>query len=254
MKRLFLVLFLMFSLVDSVDSISLIGSGIETAAAICPDWGTYGTADGNILFAWDGSHTSGQGYACKHDESAVEGTNTGGGFTGSGAATTWDYDEADDRLRWEITASEIDHDQAGGITIWIEYTIADDGTPNDCTLLEFYGDEDNYIALVPQDDNSLTSWYKGNAIAQSSPDASTITRDGTTWNTIAGSWKVAEADIDHSADGDGVAWSDDDDDLIAWVVPEDYILLGNLDRAGTTEDISIRKFVVIAGYKKACPW
>lgn len=263
MKRQFLALLLLMCLVipgSSLAWMNLIrmGSGVEEAAADCPEWGTYGTGTGEILFAWDGSHPSGQDYGCDHTETGVDGTCYDGGvedadcsemLSGSGSDTVFDYENADDSLRWSL--SNFDSDDP--ITVCLEIYTAD--CPGNNGLMEILGDSATYFTMTlkgleyiqidAKDDATWSDSFTNNtAVSQS------------TWTDVCITFYDNDGnDIGATEDGDWTGNVADNDTIAVWDTESvDTVMIGNLWPQGQTVSIDIRRLVIIMGFAEAVPW
>jgi len=218
----------------------------------CPAWGTYGTADGNILFAWDGSHSSGNTYGCDSDEDAHACANTGGAFSGSGASTTFDITTVDDRCVWTTGIDWSHLNEADPITVWVEFhTEANDVTTSVWEMNS--GGSTNYAILrvLSTEYPSLSINVSGLEHANS---AGTITADGASLQQVGASTQDADGVDQTCSNVDTPSWTEYDRDKHDWGSDIAQFMLGNYYGVGGSREISINKIVVIAGWEKGCPW
>jgi hypothetical protein len=230
---------------DTIEGQEITAGGAPSGA---PAWGTYGTAVGNILFAWDGKSSSGVAVAYLSDESEIGGVNTGGTFSTDGARTIWITDADDDRLVWSIDSGDIDQNDAEGLTIFIEFKSA--AITGNKFIFDFVGDVNDYWRLKLTTTPQSASNYDGDGNYDGSATQGMVA-DGSTYNTVGVSIKVGSGGDDHAI---GLGWNAQADSLVAWADAESAIMLGDLLAASSSDVVSISKFVVIRGWEQAKPW
>jgi hypothetical protein len=236
---------------------SLLVTGVDTpdAGVGCPSWGTY-------LFAWDGNYTVGGAdtdKACLNSGGEViDGTNGGGTF-GTDTGTIWTYADAGDSLDWTVDSGDIDWEDAAGITVWVEEK--HETSTGYQAFYQLVGDAEDFVeGLFINVTGKARHYTHPNGNNELVTTAGGLAEDFSSYNIIGMSWKASEEGVDHVISED-TTWGDgdddeDDDDHPAFGdgVIGTFRLGCDIGYCGTSDDYSVRKIVVISGYKAACPF
>lgn len=225
----------------------------NAAASVCPSW------DSSYAFAWDGSFNGGttdenRDQACTGGSATLDGTNTLGAFSGSGAATIWTSDGATDQLTWALSSSEVDVDAASGWTVCME--IRNHSMANsDNHIWGYEGNGTNHLTIrmdeVTSSTYNIDFRYTGTDTGKTADGTATLNANGTNWYTVGGSW-----DIDETEDlsvYDSSDWLGDEDSLAAWIGTESEMGIHNLITR-TADTFDVRKLVIVSGFEVKCPW
>ena len=242
--------------VDGVpDPASVDGVTSDYGNGNCPPF----YADTNVLFSWNGDHSSGTNYGCKNDGTPVQGTNnnftisTSYGESGSNGAR---LDATDKYLSWVTSGDEyINPDTTG--TIWLRVKLSA-AVDNNCTVFEAtYNDSMNNSLeqrIRTGDPGNITVYYSGGGLADNASGTGTAVKE--IWIDIAMSWDYPGDDL--AAWKANQTWEQDQGDTLnAWAGNVDLIVIGEKigqqGPAGSGKYIDIDRMAIMSGYMTAKP-
>jgi len=215
-----------------------------------PAWGTYGTGTGEILFAWDGSSSSGNTVGYDDTESEVSGTLNGGAtISGSGADAYLVLNADEERLTF---SHAIDTDNP--ITVCVEFQI-DTNSANQA-IFEISESSANYVIGQVRGNETVRSGWRtgGGGVSYSANSSGSVSDDGTTWNDVMFSTRI-DAGNDQSASSNGSTYdSETDNDVTALASSPTVIEIGNNFIINDTTEKRIRRFAIISGWQQSVPW
>ena len=214
-------------------------------------------ADTNVVFSWDGDHSSGTNYACDHNGNGISGTNssltisTSYGESGSNGAL---IDYLDEYLSWPDTGDQY-IDDAGPQTVWLRINISTNPSTNEVWIFEADdGSNDNAIGVNISTTPSIVGVYRANdvgaQVAATSPGTGSFITVGYTWDAST------VPDGDHAADDSGAGWDEDPDELDTSMTGNmTYIRIGELYFENTDSDgiIYVDRFCIMDGYQASPP-
>lgn len=225
----------------------------KATASACPS-GTY-------IMAWDGDYTSDTDKACI-GSTPTDGTVSGGTLsTDYGESGTIGFGEAgaDHYVTWAIADGDLP-EQSGAFTVYLRIRVGSDGTDAGTIIWEAEDDTDNVdqaYVTVTDDERIRLSWRGNSTATQIQSAASAISRDGSTWYTVGVSIQPGESTAanDSAVTVDaGSNWTEESDNPPAMTVHINNLTLGNYRVFSGNDPISIDKWVLLDGYKAACPW
>ena len=246
-------------------TVCLAGSGsikevIAKKRGACPAWGTYGTSDGQILFAWNGAHSGGRYDACINDKTTITGTNSGGAIITDANGLYWQSaGSANDRVVFPINETIIPLERTGGITIWVRMRSSVSGNVRIfLSLFSTVSPDENHTRFVVANGDKPTTYIMGNTTEDIVQELTLITE--TTFENIGFSWDFDQAGNDHAI-VTGTNWADcieEDDDPVDLAQLLTTLEFGDPQSAtyenNAADTLDIQSVVIIVGYKKACPW
>lgn len=241
---------------DTIDGIAtsslskIDGQTIAGGGSGAPAWGTYGTGTGEILFAWDGSSSSGNTVGYDDTESEVSGTLTGATISGTGADSYLVLDADEDRLTF---THAIDTDNP--ITVCVEFQIESNSANQGLYEISAATSSNYTTGQVRGNETLRVGWRDGGAaIVYSAITSGTITDDGSTWNDVMFSTRI-DAGNDMAASSNGSTYDDEADrDITALDAAPVKIEIGNNYVINNTVVKNIRRFAIISGWQQTVPW
>jgi len=249
---LFTFLFLVLVCVFAYARIGLmvVGSPAAEVANPCPAY----YADANVMFSWNGNHTSGSNYACDSAGNPVEGTNVGlgvdAGYGESGNGVTL---LADDYITWANSGDTYINDDIGTAWFRVYLSAAPD---NEVCYGEWRYDADNEMNVIQGASTSMAGWHQGGGGAADSASGHSVPTGS--WANIGYTWDQSTGDNHASYGNSGTGWDPDEaDGLDAFAANINEIVLGNRyynsGDPGSGKYIYIDRFVIMSGYQTALP-
>ena len=250
MIRRFLPILIVSGLYLTANATMIIrGSGGE-AGSPCPSF--YNATD--VVFSWDGDHTSGTNYGCDSAGTGVAGTNssltisTDYGESGSNAAH---YTDSGQYLEWSQTGDQY-VDDVGPQTIWMR-VYASALPTSDVVFFESVYNTSNYVQIkVNTAEPEFTGYYRAAGVIKGAAGNSVTAA----WVDIAYSWD--KTNQDHSF-YNGSTWEDDNNELLDDMAGDfTAITIGHHTTSSNNFDggkyINIEQFAIMDGYKTGVPW
>lgn len=223
------------------------GSATFTALSSCMS-GTY-------LFAWNGEHTSGTGYACEGDGDPASGTVTGSPTISTavgegGADVALMADLNNEYLTWSDSGgARIDLN--GAQTLWMRVYVS--AAPAGSTrLFNAEYDANNYIGVNLSTSLDVVATHKISATAPTAYGAAAISSGQ--WVDIAYAWD--RPNQDHAVNSNG-AWYEDANELASSDGTDiTAIRIGPYYGFSmpANENVRVSKYAIVPGYKAAKPW
>ena len=250
MKKLILALLFVACLsfhVSALGPMSLM-SGMGTSVS-----GEAGCVSGTT-FAWNSLHSSGTNYGCDSAGEALQGTLTGATITDDYVLVT----VSNNFLKWTIDSSEFDPSEG---TIWYTMMLIDGDADEDVeagTQFELWVDADNnLICYLSAAEDQIRCFFEGSegGVVNHTMFCGNEVLVHDEWYDIGISWSTTQPGFSCTSElsGQAVAWDDDADALGTMTQPTELVI-GEEDANGTySDDVRIKNFVIISGWKTADP-
>ena len=246
-KWIVLLILLLTSPCFAVDSVSGVNHPAAVNSVALPDkvCGVAGLAAGagcpagTYVFAYDGDHASGAGYACWNDGA----TNEDGTVSGATVSSAYvEFNAVDKYIEWNDQTVD---DDVG--TIWFDvYFSATTGTN---LVFESYVDANNKIQVYVSSANALFGYHNGNNNPQ------TVGVGGiadATWQRVAYSWKTA-ATASHAVNI-GAAWTEIEEAIVSFSGAEGPLTVGEHGTGqAVTNTVRARNVYYVESYKATDP-
>ena len=254
MKRLILIPIIVLLLLVNAWAIGPAFLSMVGGSNPCPPF----YADTNVLFSWDGNHTSGINYGCLADGTPVLGTNNNLGISatygeiGNGAL----LDTLDEYLTFTDSGDTIIDD--GGLrTIFIRAKMVSQCTVNG-VMFEAWYDINNYIRIegTPTTDD-VRGLYIGQSNAQSAIGTDAFATIGT-WKDVGYSWTSPAGDETPTGDHSGYKGSfERDTDELGYAFSNNATEFSigeyRTNQGPCAEAIYVDKIVIMSGFETPLP-
>ena len=226
---------------------------VASESSSCPSWGTYGTSDGNLTFAWDGGHPSGNTYACDETESAVNASAYDLTFGGTGSSTYAIIDALGDDIYWAIDSAQLSTVAGDGWTACLSVQFEADTGGTNFFEVSSTGTQSMYAQIPASSEYVYFEIYDDDAESGYSHTGS-MPSTSTPYN-VCFSWQQGRATADFAvSDNGGTTWSTSNTGFSAFTDTINAIRIGIGGWSTYNVEVRVHSLAVIKGWQQSVPW